>query len=338
MNNNYVLQNKTKHNKNGFTNGIYSGIYNQNEDVFPNRIEDINLNDKIKHYEKYSELNKQRNNSKDKRKILQDKSSEINKNYINITPNIPKKNRFDESYHNNKASDDRIRSLSNNTKIEKSKNKIYVRNKSKNDYETTKNNIFPNQIKDKDKKTKPKKKQKLVNSGEKNNSYSNWNTEPNSLKNYNKINKDNNFLKINRYNIQNSMKYPNEMTKNNYLGKNQEEKTKTKHYDYYLTENQDFKGKKIQIENKKIQSSRSNSVKFARKPSSEWRRGDSSISPQRVHDIKNYTNTNNTENYIDFTQDFINKNKNKNDLENRFNNNTNQFNGQGKYLSFIYFS
>lgn len=160
--------------------------------------------------------------------------------------------------------------LNGNTKENSNvNNKIYTRNKSKNNYETTKNNIFPNQI--------PRYSgNSNVNDQIKNNII--LNQQANPFNNFNPFPPTNNYL--NNYNSSsNTNTEPSFMRNNNILIKN---------YDTEFNERgrQNFNQyKNLDLINKSA--SRSNSAGYARKPSSDWRKGDDSIERQRIHNFYN---------------------------------------------------
>lgn len=179
-----------------------------------------------------------------------------------------------------------MRSVSAAKKNEKNSNKIYIRNKSKNNYETTKNNIFPNQrnIPNNRKKSKSKTKSKvshIKNLPKKNNiynNYSNFNTEPsiasceNIFNNFNEIGINNDIYK--NSNLKNHYNNNDYYDKNN----NMNHRGRENHFE-----------KALDVRNSRF-NSRSNSAGYARKPSSEWRKGDGSLEHQKVHN--NYGNFN----------------------------------------------
>jgi hypothetical protein len=257
---------------------------------------------------------------------------------------------------------DTVRSVSNSKKTLSSKNKIYIRNKSKNNYETTKNNIFPTQKNNNDKSKRSKSKgrhQKInknknfyLNADVKN--YSNFNTEPcnygtnsNNIKdNYNRnlinyphrdINNSrnhhiNNNIGSNNYNNNKNYAEKNEAANANYYRIIQEEKAKNNNY--FINQNDIQRERQIEhaIAQKSYElgnytNSRSNSG-YARKPSSEWRKGESSLERQRTQNAYHNLNINNSVNYA---ENQMRSNNSYNDMN--FNPSKN-FNNQGK-LKFL---
>lgn len=253
-------------------------------------------------------------------------------NLKSVTKTANKQKKQNAVVHNHIA--DTIRSVSNTRKTQGSKNKIYVRNKSKNNYETTKSNIFPysnnnnnnyKNNKNKTKKSRSKSKQKI----HKNNNYDfnhdlknyyNFNTEPSDIsENYNNFNDNfigrninNNNNSFNEFNYSrnqdsnfnegylNKNNYNNYNNNNNaYLDKVINEK-KIKNNNFY-NQNDIQRGRQIEQKFKAQNSvmlnnytnSRSNSG-YARKPSSEWRKGESSLEPARVQNAYQNFNINNS--------------------------------------------
>ncbi len=286
--------------------------------------------------------------------------------------------------HNHIA--DTIRSVSNSKKIGaatsscSSVNKVYVRNKSKNDYETTKNNIFPNQKfsaagnRHKSSKSKRRKQEAAAmniaafthSTAADMKDYPNFNTEPSSHSSniYNNYS-NNNFTcnDNNNYHGKNNISHNTidyDYAKINHQAAKRnadlnrlftEEKANNKHNisnnNKNKSENALPRGRRVEaakasvpFEIRNYTNSRSNSAAgYARKPSAEWRRGDDTLEPQRVHNNAypcQNSNVNNSVNNEKYMRNVNNINEYPYQMID-YNPNQQFYNNQGKIIKTIFY-